>query len=289
MVDADVEIPGLVAKGKLLTLTTEEALAHGVADFRADDLAAVLAQLGIADAEIRRPAPSWAETIVRFLTHPVVSSLLMTVGMVGIIVELRTPGFGVPGALGIASLGLFFWGHWLVRLAGWEEILLVGLGLAFLALELFVIPGFGVTGIIGIVAILAGLGMTMVGGGATWNAILVALGRVAFSLLAALALSLVALRFLPRLPWGRRLVLADELPVGGGFTPVTEDPRRWLGKHGTTLSPLRPAGIADIHGERIDVVSTGAKEDAGEPVEVIRVEGPRIVVRVRTPTERGHP
>jgi membrane-bound serine protease (ClpP class) len=289
MVDADVEIPGLVAKGKLLTLTTEEALAHRVADFRADDLAAVLAQLGIADAEIRRPAPSWAETIVRFLTHPVVSSLLMTVGMVGIIVELRTPGFGVPGALGIASLGLFFWGHWLVRLAGWEEILLVGLGLAFLALELFVIPGFGVTGIIGIVAILAGLGMTMVGGGATWNAILVALGRVAFSLLAALALSLVALRFLPRLPWGRRLVLADELPVGGGFTPVTEDPRRWLGKRGTTLSPLRPAGIADIDGERIDVVSTGAYVDAGEPVEVIRVEGPRIVVRVRTPTERGHP
>jgi membrane-bound serine protease (ClpP class) len=209
--------------------------------------------------------------------------------MLGVIVELRTPGFGVPGALGITSLALFFWGHWLVRLAGWEEIVLVGLGLALLALELFVIPGFGVTGVVGIAAIVAGLGMTMVGSGATWDAVIVAVGRVAFSLLAALALSLAALRFLPRLPWGRRLVLADELPVGGGFTGATEDPRRWLGKHGTTLSPLRPAGIAEIDGERVDVVSMGGYVDAGQPVEVIRVEGPRIVVKVRTPTERGSP
>jgi membrane-bound serine protease (ClpP class) len=287
MVDADVEIAGLVEKGKLLTLTTEEALQHHVADFRADDLAAVLAKLGITDAEIRRPAPSWAEMTVRFLTHPIMSSLLMTIGMLGIIVELRTPGFGVPGALGIASLALFFWGHWLVRLAGWEEMLLVGLGLAFLALELFVIPGFGVTGILGIVAIVAGLGMTMVGGGATWDVVIVAVGRVAVSLLAALALSFVALRFLPRLPWGRRLVLTDELPGGGGYPSAADAPQHWLGKRGTTLSPLRPAGIAEIDGERVDVVSTGGYVDAGEPVEVIRVEGPRVVVAVRKSTERG--
>ena len=128
MVDADVEIPGVIAKGKLLTLTTEEALKHGLADFRADSLEAVLASLDLAGAEVRRASPTWAETLVRFLTHPVVSSLLMTIGILGIIVEIRTPGFGVPGALGVASLALFFWGHWLVRLAGWEELLLVGAG-----------------------------------------------------------------------------------------------------------------------------------------------------------------
>ena len=127
MVDADVEIPEVIAKGKLLTLTTEEALQHQLADVRADSLAALLQSLDLTGADVRMASQTWAETLVRFLTHPVVSSLLMTLGMLGLIVELRTPGFGVPGALGLTSLGLFFWGHWLVRLAGWEELLLVGL------------------------------------------------------------------------------------------------------------------------------------------------------------------
>ena len=126
MVDADVEIPDLIEKGKLLTLTTDEALKHKIAEFRADTMAEVLNQLGLAGAEVRRASPNWAENFVRFLTHPVVSSLLMTIGILGIILEIRSPGFGVPGILGIGSLALFFWGHWLVQLAGWEEILLVG-------------------------------------------------------------------------------------------------------------------------------------------------------------------
>ena len=129
MVDADVQIPGVIGKGKLLTLTTEEALKHKLADFRADTVEAVLDRLGLAGAEVRRAAPTWAEHVLRFLTHPLVSSLLMTIGILGIIVELRTPGFGVPGAVGIGCLALFFWGHWLVRLVGWEELLLVGIGL----------------------------------------------------------------------------------------------------------------------------------------------------------------
>ena len=118
MVDADVEIAGLIKKGKLLTLTTEEALKHKVADFRADTIESVLEQLGVAGADVRRVSPNWAENLVRFLTHPVVSSLLITIGMLGIILELRTPGFGLPGGLGVTSLALFFWGHWLVQLVG---------------------------------------------------------------------------------------------------------------------------------------------------------------------------
>jgi membrane-bound serine protease (ClpP class) len=172
-----------------------------------------------------------------------------------------------------------------VRLAGWEEVLLVGLGLALLALELFVIPGFGVAGVLGIVAVVAGLGMTMIGRGATWPVVVGAVGRVTLSLLVALALSVLALSVLPRLPWGRRLVLADELAPGGGFTTEPGDPRRWLGKEGTTRSPLRPAGVAEIEGERVDVVSTGDYVDAGVPIRVVRVDGPRIVVVPRTPRE----
>jgi membrane-bound serine protease (ClpP class) len=279
MVDPDVEIRGVIAKGKLLTLTTDEALKLKVADFRADSLEAVLKAFDIRDADVRRPPPTWAETVVRFLTNPIVSSLLMTVGMLGIIVELRAPGFGLPGALGITSLALFFWGHWLVRLAGWEELLLVGLGLSLLAAEIFVIPGFGVAGVLGLVLILAGLGLSMVGAGATWDTVGWTVGRVAISALVAIAAALVVLRMLPRLPMGRQLVLATELPTSLGYGSAPEGDRRWLGRRGTTTSPLRPAGIATIDGERVDVVSEGEFIEVGHAVVVTRVDGNRIVVR----------
>ena len=279
MVDADVEIPEVIAKGKLLTLTTEEALQHQLADVRADSLAALLQSLDLTGADVRMASQTWAETLVRFLTHPVVSSLLITLGMLGLIVELRTPGFGVPGALGLTSLGLFFWGHWLVQLAGWEELLLVGLGLVLLALEVFIIPGFGLPGMLGLAALLGGLGLSVVGAGATWEVILTAMGSVALAVLLALAASLALLRVLPRLPWGRRLVLETELLAGAGGASAPAHDRRWLGKGGTAATPLRPAGVAHLDGERVDVVSEGEFIEAGQPIDVIRVDGNRIVVR----------
>jgi membrane-bound serine protease (ClpP class) len=288
MVDADVEIAGLIQKGKLLTLTTEEALKHKVADFRANTLDSVLEQLDLAKAEVRRAFPTWAENLVRLLTHPVVSSLLITLGMLGIIIEIRTPGFGVPGALGMASLALFFWGHWLVQLAGWEELLLFGSGLVLLFLEIFVIPGFGIAGVLGISALLAGLSLSLIGGGASWEFIVKATSRVVFSLLIALAASLVLLRYLPRLPFGRRLILQTGLSAGEGYASAPEGDQSWLGKSGTSLTALRPAGMADIDGQRVDVVSEGEFIDASSPITVSRVDGNRIVVRrQRTSTERG--
>jgi membrane-bound serine protease (ClpP class) len=279
MVDADVAIPGLIEKGKLLTLTTEEALKHKVADFRTDTIEAVLKQLDLSGAELRRASPNWAENLVRFLTHPIVSSLLVTIGMLGIILEIRTPGFGVPGILGISSIALFFWGHWLVQLAGWEELLLVGSGLVLLAVEIFVTPGFGVAGVLGIVALLSGLSLSLVGGGATWDFILKAVGRVIFSLLLAVAGSLVLLRFLPRLPFGKRLILETGLGAGEGYASPPDTDKQWLGKPGVAVSPLRPSGIADVEGERVDVVSDGEFIESGAQIVVTRVDGNRIVVR----------
>ena len=283
MVDSDVDIPGVIAKGKLLTLTTEEAMQHQLADLRANSLEAALTALDLADAEVRTASQTWAETLVRFLTHPVITSLLMTLGILGLIVELRMPGFGAPGAVGIVSLALFFWGHWLVRLAGWEELLLLGMGLVFLALEVFVVPGFGVTGIVGLVSLMSGLGLSVVGAGATWPVIVGAMGGVALSLLLAIAVSLILLRTFSHLPLGRRLVLETELPANAGVASAPEDDVLWLGERGIAMSPLHPAGVARLGHERVDVVSDGEFIEAGEPIEVIRVDGNRIVVcRVRT-------
>jgi len=279
MVDADVAIAGIIEKGKLLTLTTDEALKHKLADFRAVTLEAVLEQSGLAGAEIRRATPNWAENLVRLLTHPIVSSLLITIGMLGIIIELRTPGFGVPGALGITSLGLFFWGHWLVQLAGWEELLLLAAGAILIAVEVFVIPGFGIVGALGIAALLGGLVLSLVGAQDSYEVVLAAALRVVLALITAIIASLVMLRFLPRTAVGRRLVLDTGLSAQQGYASAPESDRRWLGKTGRAKTPLHPAGIAEIDGERVDVVSTGEPIDADEDIEVVRVDGNRIVVR----------
>lgn len=289
MVDADVAISGVIEKGKLLTLTTDEALLHKLAEFRADTLEQVLEQAGLGGAEIRRAAPNWAEHLVRFLTHPVLSSLLMTIGMLGIVLGIRTGDFGIAGGVGVASLALFFWGHWLVQLAGWEELLLALGGVVLLVLEVFVIPGFGLAGILGILALLAALVLSLLGSGDTAEVMLVATGRVVFSLLVAIVAGLVLLRYLPRLPFGRRLILETGLPAAEGYGSAPESDLHLLGKTGLAASPLRPAGIAEIDGTRVDVVSEGDMIDAGQRVEVTRVDGNRIVVR-RHPhitTERG--
>jgi membrane-bound serine protease (ClpP class) len=194
--------------------------------------------------------------LVRFLTHPVVSSLLISVGMLGIMVELRTPGFGVAGALGIGSLALFFYGHWLVQLAGWEELLLAAIGLVLLAIEIFVTPGFGVVGALGITALLGGLALSMVGAGDTAATIVAAVSRIVISLVVALLAGLVLLRFFPRLPFARRLVLDANLGTGPAHGSAPESDQRWLGRQGIAASMLRPAGIAEIDNQRVDVVPT---------------------------------
>jgi membrane-bound serine protease (ClpP class) len=280
MVDADVEIPGLITKGKLLTLTAEDALTHDLADFAADDLGALLAEVGLADAEVRTMSENWAEKVVRFLTDPIVASLLMSLGLLGLAVELRTPGFGFPGMIGLLCLGSFFWGHWLVQLVGWEQLALLGVGALLLLLEVFVIPGFGVAGAAGIAALVAALGSSLVGAGATPLAVALVASRVAISLSVAGVAFLLLLRFRNFMPGNRELVLGSAL-TGDGRTELQRLP---AGARGVALSPLRPAGIATFDGRRVDVVANGDFIDAGLPLEVLSDEGHRVVVKLCSTT-----
>ncbi|AWB35477.1 peptidase [Orrella marina] len=288
MVDSDVEIPGLIEKGKLLTLTTREALEVGLADAQASTLTEALDELGIRNADIVQTQTNWAEEVVRFLTDPVVSSLLVTVAMLGIIVEIRTPGFGVPGALGLSALGLFMWGHWLVSLAGWEELLLAAAGILLLLVEAFVLPGFGIAGILGILAFLAAIMLSTVGDGASFEALLSAATRLGISMVVAILASLLLIRLLPRTRFGRHLILQTELEAGSGFTSEPVREHELVGQTGITTTTLRPAGIASIQGQRIDVVSDGEYIEAGSAVRVDHVDGNRVVVRritvVQSPT-----
>lgn len=288
MVDPHVAIPGLVERERLLTLTTVQALQHGMADLTANSIDDVLEQIELSGADVRYTSPNWGENLVRVITHPMVASLLVSVAMLGILIEIRSPGFGVPGALGLGSLALVLGGHWIVELVGWEQLLLVGLGAALLAIEVFVLPGFGIAGTLGIGAVLAAVVMGLVGRGATVAAFAGAAGRVALAIAAALAVAMLVWRYLPRTPFGRRLMLETGLPPGGGDA-TSELEKQWLGKTGVTVSPLRPAGFAEIDGERIDVVSTGEMIESGATVVVSRVDGNRVVVRQQRKPAEGAP
>src|SRR5699024_236213 len=135
-------IDGLVEQGKILTLSAQEAKEWDLADLIADSRYEVLQNFGYEAYELVELTPHWAEQIARFLTTSTVSSLLLTLGFLGLIVEITTPGWGVPGTGGILALLLFFGGRYITGLVGFEVLGLFILGFILLALEIFVVPGF---------------------------------------------------------------------------------------------------------------------------------------------------
>jgi membrane-bound serine protease (ClpP class) len=185
--------------------------------------------------------------------------------------------------LGLTSLSLFFWGHWLVQLAGWEELLLVAVGIGLLIVEVFILPGFGIAGVLGILALVTGLGASLVGESATWPDWIDAAWQVAAVLLITLVVMIIVLRWLPRIRFARKLVLDDEMSAAKGYASAPEHEHDLLGRTGIAASPLHPAGLASIDGQRIDVISEGGFIEPNTPVTVVRVDGNRVVVKATQP------
>jgi membrane-bound serine protease (ClpP class) len=279
MVDPDIEVPGVVEAGKLLTLTTEEAAALGYARV-VEDWDALLAELGATEAMVQQTEVNWAERIVRFLTHPMVAPMLLSLGFLGLLIEIKTPSFGIAGGAGITSLALFFGGHYILGLAGLEEFLLLVAGVVLLGAEIFVIPGFGIVGALGILAILASIYLTLLTPIATSADYIQAAGVLALSLIVVVVVAWAMLRHLPA---SRRfatsgLMLGESMTRATGY--LSQAPRPELvGATGITVTDLRPAGTMRIGDERIDVVSDASWISAGTAVKVVRSDGYRLVVR----------
>ena len=281
MVDETIDIPGIKPAGKLLTLSTSEAIEIGFAMGEAVDLSTVLYAVGVGEATVISISPNWAEQIVRFLTHPMVSPLLLSLGMLGLLFEIKAGAFGLGGLVSLASLGLFFGSSMLLGLAGWEEVLLLGLGLIALGLEVFVLPGFGIAGILGIVLISASMLLALVGNTPTVGDFLQAGAVLAASLVVTGAVLFGWLRHLPNSErWGG-LFLKTSSQVGEGFISALPRPEL-VGTAGVATTDLRPSGTATFGGERMDVVTEGEFVKAGTAVTIVRSDGYRHVVRATT-------
>ncbi len=270
------------SKDKLLTMTDRQVAEAGMGRV-AESRAVIYGDHGLSGAAEETFAPSWSEEMTGFLTSPMVSLLLLVGGILGIWVELKTPGFGAAGVLGILAFALLFFGHHLAGLAEIPEILLFVGGLVLVGVEIFLFPGVGVFAITGIICIFAGLILSLQGftlpdtKGAPWemDIFLGSLGRVMTAFVAAAAGLLAILRFLPKVPMLNRMVLQAEV---GGTAPAPAEIPGLTGRRGKAVTQLHPAGKVEIDGEVLDVVTEGDFIAPGEPVEVLRVEGMRIIV-----------
>jgi membrane-bound serine protease (ClpP class) len=283
MVDERVDIAGFSAEaGRPATLTTEQALNYQMADETAETLDDVLRIYDLGDADIVKIELNWAEHVVRMLTNPVVTSILLAVAMFGLIAEVRTPGWGLGGTLALVALAIFFGSHLVVKLAEWQELALFAVGLGLLIVEAIAIPGFGIVGLVGIGAMLASIVITQLGDFQLWSIeeIAAVFARLSASMIGAFVLSLIALRSLPKLAAFNRLVLNSETRASEGYVSSSRDhDDQWLGKEGISITYLRPAGIALVDGERLDVVTDGEFIEAQQPIKIVEARGNRIVVQ----------
>jgi membrane-bound serine protease (ClpP class) len=285
MVDEDVVIPDLIEAGKLLTLTTQEALNWNVADGQIETLEALLKHLDLPLASLIRVRINWAESLVRVITNPSVSTLLLIIGLLGLWGELLTPGLGMGAAVGVGCLALVFGSHYLVGLAGWEEALLIGLGVLLLGAEIFLIPGFGVAGVLGVLGLGAGLFLSFLGSYPTsaeiWTA---GLSLLTVFVCVAIGIS-VMLMLIPRTPFWSRLSLKTRLEKGAAppAAQETHPAPPLLGAVGMTVTPLVPSGTGLFQDKRLDIISEGEYIPVGTPVTIIHIEGNRLVVRQAKP------
>ena len=298
----------IVKEDELLTLTASKAYEYGVARAVVKDLTAALAFLAQRDGVTFAGEPAvlktnWSEEMVRWVNSPAVMAVLVTVALLGVYIELNTPGLGLPGLVAVISLAIIIGSKYLVGMANWVEVAIFAAGLLLLMIEIFVLPGFGIAGFLGISCILGGLfGMliknppdklpwptTQLDWQLFANGVLgLSLGFIGFVILAWLLT-----KYLPKIEFLSGLILlpavakqGDEVEVSMTAPPQSRTAGVGLGDTGEVVSTLRPTGKAKFDDGIVDVVAEAEFLDKGTKVEIIEIHGNRVVVRaLKTQTE----
>jgi membrane-bound ClpP family serine protease len=275
------------ANGKPLTLTADEALQWGIARHKVEGLDEVYALYGLNPEKVQVGGYDWLDSFAEFLRRPVTRIFLVMIGIVCLILELKMPGVGVPGVIAAVCFILFFWSH--SQSAGLDllGLLLFILGVILIALEIFVLPGFGVAGIAGTLLIVFSLALVALEKRPQttddWFNLLSMMAQFGLALIGAVLLAVLLVSYLPHIPYLNRLILkpkADEELTGEELhEAVRPEMAALLGALGVAATPLRPAGKVKFGDEYIDVVAEGAYVEPGARVQVIEIEGNRIVVK----------
>jgi membrane-bound serine protease (ClpP class) len=286
MVDPTIEIEGVIAEGKVLTFTASEAMLWGFCEGMGNNIDEILTIAGFESYTIVEQKLSAIDRIINFLISPIVSGLLIMLILGGIYFELQTPGIGFPILLALGAALMYFAPLYLEGLASHWEIILFIMGLVLLAVEIFVIPGFGVAGILGIVFIVSGLAFAMVGNqgpdftgvpmGEVGKAFLIVI--IAFFLSITSSVYLGAKMITSKGRLGNMLSLNTVQDTSMGYTSGDARMRDLLGKSGIAYTMLRPSGKVEIEDDVYDATALTGYIDKGEPVRVVKYETSQVFV-----------
>ena len=282
MIDGDsIEVQDLEGRkeGKLITLTTELSLKYRIANEEQETFDELLISLGLEGAKIISTDENWSEAFVRFLTNPVVASLLTTFGFLGILFELQSPGWGIPGSFGLVCLALSLGASFIARLATMTDMLIILAGVALLILEIIVIPGFGVAGIGGIVLILWGLYELLLPDTPIGPEVeAMALWGLIIGIIGALIGLVLLFKMMTKTTFWQKLTSPGVEGAEAGYS-TSVGWENLVGREGESQSDLRPSGWVNVDGQRVFVVSEGGFIEKNCKVKVLSVDGNRVVVR----------
>ncbi|SNS92297.1 membrane-bound serine protease (ClpP class) [Anaerovirgula multivorans] len=268
--DSAIEIPGVIEKDRLLNLTTGEAKELKFADYVESDYAGILQSTSIEYSNIVEVPIAARVRLAQIVTSSYVAPILLSLGFIGLLIEIFTAGFGVGGTVSFVAFALYFGGAILAGNAGWAVLMVFFVGLILLLIEAFA-PGFGIPGVGGLICVI--ISIIMASNGAV-SAII--------SLLVSFVLTIIAfiliLKYAPRSKHFDRIILGTQLKKEEGYSS-TGKYSQYIGQEGIVITYLRPAGTIDVDGEILDVISEGAFIEVGSRVKVAKVEGRRIIVK----------
>lgn len=274
----------IIEEGQLLTMHAKEAyeyhFAKGIVENRND----LLKLLKIDKAETSVLETNWSEEMVRFLGR--IAPVLLGIGLAALWMEFKSPGFGLPGIVGILCLATVFLSKHLVGLAETPEIIIFFVGVALLAVEILFIPGFGIAGIPGIILIFVGAilsfqDFTIPRTPYDANLFIMNIFIVMCSLIGSGIAIFLLFKFMPGMPLFNRLVLTTSETAQGGFV-IPSQPAGGsdlTGAKGIALTALHPTGKIEVNNNTLDVVTDGEFIEKGQTVEIIEIRGNRIVVK----------
>lgn len=285
MVDANLAVENVVDSGKVLTFTTNEALKHQYCEGKVQSLEEILTQNKITNYEIIPYELSWIEQFMAIFLNPYLSGILLLIMLGGIYFELQSPGIGFPLLAAIVATVLYFIPYYFHHLAESWELILFGLGVLLIAVEIFVIPGFGVAGLLGIGTVLGSAFLMMVNNeGFSFDfvhtqALFDAMTTVVIGLAGAIALVVFALpKLLNSASFKRRISLEKSMEAEEGYTSNTYD-ENMVGSVGITYTVLRPSGKIDLEGEIYDASTRGDFIEKDVKVIIISQEGGSFQVK----------
>ncbi|UCH13406.1 MAG: nodulation protein NfeD [Bacteroidales bacterium] len=284
MVDPQLKVDGISDSGQVLTLTAEEALKVGYCEGLADNINSVIGLAGIENYELKTYKPSTTEAVIVFLLNPIVRAILIILIIGGIYIEMQTPGIGFPLVVAIAAALVFFAPSYLHGLTENWEILIFIVGIVLIALEIFVIPGFGVAGVSGIILVIVGLTMSLIDniifeyeGLGAWDKVLKAFFLVIISLFISFILSIVLSKKLFTSK-SLRLALNTVQDKDEGYIGIDRQQKEMIGREGLAFTVLRPSGRVEIEGEIYDAKAEIGYIDKGEKIKVTRDEAGQLYV-----------